>query len=63
MALNLRDVGPLTFNSPRKHTEKHGIVINRIDIFRVIRCDSVAGDQDQGFSQCHWDLAEWHLLA
>jgi hypothetical protein len=53
-ALNLRDVVPIDQNSPRKHTEKHGIFINHIDIFRVIRCDSVAIDQDQGLSQCHW---------
>jgi hypothetical protein len=27
-------------------TEAHGKFINHIDIFRVIRCDSVAIDQD-----------------
>jgi hypothetical protein len=26
----------LTSNSPRKHTETHGIFINHVDIFRVI---------------------------
>jgi hypothetical protein len=26
----------MALNSPRKHTEKHGIFINNVDIFRVI---------------------------
>ena len=44
---------PLTYNSPRKHTEKHGIFINNVDIFSVIPCDSLAIYQDQGLSKCH----------
>ena len=58
MALTLNNIVPIAPDSPRKHTEKHGIFINHIDVFREIRCDSVAIDQDQGSSQCHW---EWHL--
>jgi hypothetical protein len=42
---------PLTFNSPRKHTETHGIIVNYVDIFRVIPCNSVAIDQDWGISK------------
>ena len=34
---DLSDVVPLAPNSPRKHTERHGIVINHVDIFRVFR--------------------------
>ena len=58
MALTYVMSSPLNTNSPRKHTEKHGIFINHIDVFREIRCDSVAIDQDQGLSQCHWDQAK-----
>ena len=53
MALTYVMSSPLNTNSPRKHTEKHEIFINHIDVFREIRCDSVAIDQDQGLSQCH----------
>jgi len=51
----LRDVVPIEHQFA---TEAHGIFINHIDVFREIRCDSVAIDQDQGLSQCHWDQAK-----
>ena len=51
MALNLRNVLPIDLQFT---TETHGKtrnIHNDIDIFRVIRCDSVAIDQYQGFSK------------
>jgi hypothetical protein len=36
MAFDLNDIVPINPNSPRKHTEKHGIFIKHVDIFRVI---------------------------
>jgi hypothetical protein len=36
MALTLNDIVSIAPDSPRKHTEKHGMFISNVDIFRVI---------------------------
>ena len=54
----LSDVAPpQTSNSPRKHTEKHGIFLNHVGIFRVIPCVSVAINLELGLGKRHWPQA------